>query len=431
MTSVREGSTLVSFSYVDEGGRSFASSTSYQVTGDFYWDDYENREKPYQALAISADRPAYEPGQKAKIMVSPRRPVARYLVTLEQNGVLEHRVMAPPAGLQLLEIPIKAEYAPNVYVSVLGLTPRGEFPALASRYDSEAPGFFWGNLNLSVRREAERLQVKISPSLKELKAEPGATVDLDFTVQGKDGRGVEAEMAVVVVDERVLALTAFKTPDLEPLVLFNRPLGVYTGELRTMLMHQTPFYLARNEPLTGGGGLEPGAEAMMGKVRKRFDPCAYFNPALRTDSQGRARVSFTLPDTMTTYRVYTVVIDRGSRFASAERPFLATKDFYLEPGMPAFFTRGDRFRFQVAAFNATSTSGQMTFRTATEGGLKLAGESARIELPAKDSVKARVAGYGRGPGTGDSSDSRGIFRVSSMPWKKPSRSILGRCWTPR
>ena len=392
------GEYLVSFTYVDERGRSFASSTNYKVTGDFYWSDYENREKPYQALAISADRPAYEPGQKAKIMVSPRRPVARYLVTLEQNGVLEHRVMAAPAGLQLLEIPIKAEYAPNVYVSILGLTSRGEFPAFASRYDREAPDFFWGNLNLPVRKQAERLEVKISPNLKELKAEPGAQVELEFTVQGKDGRGLEAEMAVAVVDERVLALTAFKTPDPESLVLFNRALGVYTGELRTMLMHQTPFSLARNEPLTGGGGLEPGAEAMMGKVRKRFDPCAYFNPALRTDSQGKAKVSFTLPDTMTTYRVYTVVLDRGSRFASAQRPFLVTKDFYLEPGMPAFFTQGDRFRFQVAAFNATSTSGAMTFRTAAQGGLKLLSEAARIELPAKDSVKVEVTGTAQAPG---------------------------------
>ena len=169
-------------------GRSFASSTNYKVTGDFYWDDYENREKPYQALAISADRPAYEPGQKAKIMVSPRRPVARYLVTLEQNGVLEHRVLAAPAGLQLLEIPIKAEYSPNVYVSVLGLTARGEFPAFASRYDSEAPDFFWGTVNLPVRKQAERLEVKISPNIKELKAEPGAQVDLEFSVQGKDGQ---------------------------------------------------------------------------------------------------------------------------------------------------------------------------------------------------------------------------------------------------
>ena len=391
------GAYLISFTYVDEKGRKFASSTSYQVTGDFYWQDYENREKPYRALAISTDRSAYEPGQKARIMVSPRRPVARYLLTLEQNGVLEHRVLTAPAGLQLLEIPIKAEYAPNVYVSIVGLTARGEFPAYASRYDSDAPDFFFGTINLPVRKQAERLEVKISPTVKELKAEPGAQVELEFAVQDKDGKGVEAEMAVVVVDERVLALTAFKTPDPESLVLFSRPLEVFTGELRTMLMQQTPFSLARNEPLTGGGGLEPGAEALMGKIRKRFDPCAYFNPALRTDSQGKAKVTFTMPDTMTTYRVYTVVLDRGSRFANAERPFLVTKDFYLEPGMPSFFTQGDRFRFQVAAFNDTNSSGPMTMRTETEGGLKLS-ETAKVELPAKTSVKAEVSGSAETPG---------------------------------
>ena len=124
-------------------------------------------------------------------MVSPRRPVSRYLITLEQNGVLEHFVLAAPAGLQLLEIPIKAEYAPNVYVSILGLTARGEFPAYASRYDSEAPDFFWGTLNLPVRKQAERLEVKISPQRQRVKAEPGAQVDLEFTVQGqgRQGRG--------------------------------------------------------------------------------------------------------------------------------------------------------------------------------------------------------------------------------------------------
>ena len=391
------GNYLISFTYVDQKGKKFASSTSYRVTGDFYWQDYENREKPYRALAISTDLAAYEPGQKARIMVSPRRPVARYLLTLEQNGILEYRVLPAPAGLQLLEIPIKAEYSPNVYVSVLGITARGEFPAYSSRYDSDAPDFFFGTVNLPVRRQAERLEVKISPNIKELKTEPGAKVDLEFSVQGKDGKGVAAEMAVVVVDERILALTAFKTPDPESLVLFNRPLEVFTGELRTMLMQQTPFSLARNEPLTGGGGLEPGAEAMMGKIRKRFDPCAYFNPALHTDSQGKARVTFTMPDTMTTYRVYTVVVDRGSRLANAERPFLVTRDFYLEPGLPSFFTQGDRFRFQVAAFNDTNSSGPVVIRTETEGGLKFS-ETVKVDLPAKTSVKAEVSGAAEAPG---------------------------------
>jgi hypothetical protein len=59
---------------------------------------------------------------------------------------------------------------------------------------------------------------------------------------------VEAEMAVAVVDEAVLALTGFKTPTLESLTRFDRPLEVFTGELRASLVHQTPFYLSKNDP---------------------------------------------------------------------------------------------------------------------------------------------------------------------------------------
>ena len=261
------------------------------------------------------------------------------------------RVLSAQQALQVLQLPIQAQYAPNVYVSVLGITPRGEFQVLPGRYDTEAPGFFWGNLNLPVRLEVEPLVVKISPGKKDLRAEPGAKVELDFLAQTPDGKGVEAELAVAVVDEAVLALTGFKTPTLDQLVRFDQPLAVYTGELRALLVHQTPFYLARSESLTGGGGMSGSA---LSQLRKRFEPVAYFNPAVRTDAEGKAKVSFTLPDNMTTYRVYVVAQDRGSRFASPERPLLATKDFYLEPGLPGFFTQGDRFQFQVAAFNQRS-----------------------------------------------------------------------------
>ena len=63
-----------------------------------------------------------------------------------------------------------------------------------------------------MRLEVKKLQVQISPAVKDLRAEPGANVTLDFMVHDKKGQGVEAEMAVAVVDEAVLALTGFKTP---------------------------------------------------------------------------------------------------------------------------------------------------------------------------------------------------------------------------
>ena len=55
-------------------------------------------------------------------------------------------------------------------------------------------------------------------------------------------------MAVAVVDEAVPALTGFKTPSLESLTRFDRPLEVFTGELRYLMVHQTPFYLSKTSP---------------------------------------------------------------------------------------------------------------------------------------------------------------------------------------
>ena len=83
-----------------------------------------------------------------------------------------------------------------------------------------------------MRLEVEHLQVKISPEVKDLRAEPGAKVSLDFRFSTRAARGWRRRLAVAVVDEAVLALTGFKTPTLEQLTRFDGPLGVFTGDLR-------------------------------------------------------------------------------------------------------------------------------------------------------------------------------------------------------
>jgi uncharacterized protein YfaS (alpha-2-macroglobulin family) len=381
------GRYLVSFTYTDAEGHTFTSATPYEVSGASY--AFQNRQAPYQPLALVADQPAYKPGDTAKLTVRPQRPVSRYLMTLEQNGVLSYRVITPKPGATQIEVPITAAFAPNVFVSVLGLTPRGDFPIYAGHYDLEAPNFYWGTINLPVRQQVEPLHVAISPGVTELKGKPGGNVTLNFIVTDSKGQGVQSEMVVAVVDEAVLALTDFKTPTYAPLTNFNRPLGVYTGELLSFLVHQTPYYLAKNEPLTGGGGMN---QEMMTKIRRRFKAVAFFNPRVFTDSQGKTQVSFTLPDNLTTYRVYAVVLDKGSRFGSTERPLLATKDFYLEPGLPNFFTKGDTFKFQVTAFNHTTAEGPVKFTAAGDHGLFLTGVEPQEPLKPQNSLKLEVTG---------------------------------------
>jgi uncharacterized protein YfaS (alpha-2-macroglobulin family) len=391
--SDQSGRFLLAFTYTDEKGCRFASASFLKVAWDYRAD--EKQERPYEPLGLWADRPAYKPGETASLTVSPKSAVAWYLVTLEREGIVSHQVVKAGAGPQSLPLALKAEYAPNVYVSVLGLKPRGDFPIYSGRYDTEAPGFLWGNLNLAVLKEPEGLVLKISPAVKELKAEPDTQVTLDLAVTSPQGQGVEAELALAVVDEAVLALTGFKTPSLDQLTRFDRPLRVFTGELRTALSHQTPFYPSRIDPLTGGGGL---SGEMLSKLRKKFEAVAYFNPSLRTDAQGKAQVTFTLPDNITSYRIYAVMADRGSRFGNGERQLVAAKEFYLEPGLPAFFTRGDRFRFQVAAFNAGEKPGPVKFHAEGEGPLNLTAVDTTGQLPPKGSLKLNVTGEATAPG---------------------------------
>jgi uncharacterized protein YfaS (alpha-2-macroglobulin family) len=387
------GKYVLAFTYTDEKGRNFACGTPLSVAWEYRSED--RQERSYDPLGLWPDRPTYKPGDTANLTVSPRKPVAWYLVTLEREGILSHQVAPAGSGSKTVPLALKPEYAPNVYVSVLGLSPRGDFPVHPGRYDTEAPRFVWGNINIPVLKDPEGLEVKISPGVQELKAQPNTQVTLDLLVATPQGQGVEAEMALAVVDEAVLALTAYKTPSLEQLTRFDRPLNVFTGELRTSLMHQTPFYPSRIDPLTGGGGL---SGEMISRLRKKFEAVAYFNPALRTDAQGKAQVSFTLPDNITSYRIFAVVADRGSRFTSGERQLVSAKEFYLEPGLPGFFTKGDRFRFQVAAFNAGPATGPLKFNAEATGGLKLTGVEAVGQLQAKSSLKLNITGEALAPG---------------------------------
>lgn len=385
--SAQPGRYLLAFTYTGPQGESFSSATLVQVHWEYIPE--EKRDRPYQTLGLWADRPAYQPGDTANIQISPQESVSYYLLTLERDGLLYHQVIPGGQGPKNISLPMKAAYGPNVYVSVLGLSPRGDFPVRPGQYDIQAPGFVWGNLNLPVLKDVEGLDVKINPETADWRAKPGEQVQVNLTVATPQGQGVEVEVALAVVDEAVLALTGYKTPTLDKLTRFNLPLAVFTGELRALLVHQTPFYPSRVEPLTGGGGFSAD---IVDKLRRRFKAVAYFNPKVRTDAQGQAQVSFTLPDNITRYRVFAVATDRTSRFASVERHLIATKDFYLEPGLPGFFTLGDRFQFQVSATNATQKQGSVKFQAAAEGGLSLQPVDTSGELKPKDSLKLNVKG---------------------------------------
>ena len=87
------GEYVLSVTYQDPSGNSFTSAVTMNAQGDIHWDDYSNRDKPFEVLDLVADKTMYEPGQTATVYIQPHKKIARYLVTLEQDKVISHRVM--------------------------------------------------------------------------------------------------------------------------------------------------------------------------------------------------------------------------------------------------------------------------------------------------------------------------------------------------
>ncbi len=423
----RGGEFLVTFSYEAHDGKRYTSGTRYNVAGGYY-DEYRGPKEAFERLNMIAEKPLYLPGETIKVYINPRLHVSSYLLTIERGDMIEHRTIELKPGQRTLEIPVKDAYSPNVYISLLGTVPRSSFPLHREKFDADAPTFLFGTVNVEVKGEQQNIKIAVNEDIKKIKALPGSEMSLTITSKDEKGKGIASELAVGVVDESILSMTGFATPSLDILAKFIAPLGVFTGELRTELLKQTPYNFFRNVPLTGGDGEGRETEAVSSKIRKDFNPVAYFNPLVRTDEKGEAKVTIKFPDTMTTYRIYVVACDKGSRFGSYNRNALVVKDFYLEPGLPAFLTKGDKFKFFVSAFNKTDQSAPAGFSLKTDNLLSLSSASTAYPLKGYDRTLIPVEGTAQRPGVTQITFS-GRFKDSSdiVELKLPvnSGNVLG------
>ncbi len=398
----RGGEYLIAFTYKDANNREYVSATKYSMPG-YYDYDYESGQreqaKNYGRLNLYAEKPLYSAGETIRVFLNPPREVSTCLVTLEQGGLVEFFTIELKPDQKFIDLPVKDRYSPNVYISMLATVPRSSFPVYTAQFDKEAPTFLFGTINIEVKGGQQKLKITMNEEQKKIKALPGAEMTLNLATTDLEGKPVMSEMTIAVVDESILSMTGFETPTLDALGKFILPLGVFTGDLRLNILKQTPYGLFRNAALTGGDGdLGASPEAVTSKVRKDFNPVAYFNPSVRTDENGRATVKFTFPDSMTTYRVYAIACDKGSRFGTYQRPALVVKDFFLEPGLPSFFTRGDRFRFFVSAFNKTDRSGSMDFTIKSDPMLALTTAGTSFPLAGFDRTLIPVDGAARNAG---------------------------------
>ena len=289
---------------------------------------------PNNRIQITADKEQYKPGDTATIFIpNPFDEYAQVLLTVERDEILRHDVLILEDAGEHYSLPLSDQDAPNIYVSVT---------IIGQGFDGR-PDFRQGYLNLLVEPVSQMLDVTLTASAESLG--PGDDASFTLSVKDPEGKPVQGEFSVAVVDQGVLALADPNSVEILPAFYDQQPLGIRTGMSLVVYAHRRT-----NLPAGLGGG---GDQALAPVIRQDFPGTAYWNAEVVTDSNGEAVITIPLPDNLTTWEVNLRGLSKDTLVGGARAELVVTKDLLVRPVTPRFMVVGDHAEVAAVVHNNT------------------------------------------------------------------------------
>ncbi|MEK6664377.1 MAG: alpha-2-macroglobulin [Pseudomonadota bacterium] len=291
-------------------------------------------------LQLKLSKPDYSPGEDIELQI--KAPYVGYgLITIERERVYSYKWFKTTTTASVQKIKLPTELEGNGYVSV----------AFVRSINSEEifmSPLSYGVAPFSVSRAKRTTQVSVtSPDL----AKPGQP----YRIRYKTDR--PAKIVVYAVDEGILQVARYKTPD--PLGYFfqKRALEVRTSQILDLILPEFKRLMALSAP----GGDQEGA---LGKnlnpfKRKREKPVAFWSGIIEAGPKEKELV-YNVPDYFNgTLRVMAVAVAVATdSIGTSERRAQIRGDFVLNPNVPTFVTPGDEFDVSVSVANNITGSGK-------------------------------------------------------------------------
>jgi uncharacterized protein YfaS (alpha-2-macroglobulin family) len=349
ITPKQSGAYFLTVSAEADGHKVFSRLPIFVLGGtDFPWAMQEGNH-----IDLQVDKTTLKPGEKASIVV--KTPIAgAALVTIERNKI--QRTFQQPISPEhpMIEVPVSVEDAPNIFVSVMVIRGAQDSPQAV-----KMPDYRIGYVQLHVGSDANDLTIEVKPDQPEVR--PGSPAAVTALVKDAAGKPVAgAEVTLAAVDEGVLSLMTYVTP--EPSEFFNAPspLAVRThtnfGEILT---EDAQVRERGNKGYVIGGG---GDESEANMPRKNFLATALWTATALTDANGQVKSSFTTPDNLTRFRLMAIASEGARRFGSADGAVVVNKPLMLEPALARFARIGDELLVKAVLHNTTDQSGEVTVK---------------------------------------------------------------------
>ena len=334
------GQHVVEATSRDAQGRTSRSSFAIYVS--------QPREKPLFAegapreLELLPSASNYHPGDVAKILVKNPWPGASALVTVEREGV-RHSEVRTLGAADTVEVAIDATMVPAVHVGVHLIRAQSAVVKAGAAKGIDESLARVGFTTLNVENPARKLRVDVT-TVGQTYA-PGDAVEGEVRVFDALGQGVIAEVTISAVDEGMILLSGHEPPDTVSLIEPYRPITQQIAEPRFAI---ATLARAASDSATLTAFASKGAEGGDGGIRSDFNALAAFLPALKTDGNGRAAFRFSLPGTLTRYRVQALAVGEGDRYGRGRSSLEVKKPLLLRPFLPRVLRVGDEAVARVA-----------------------------------------------------------------------------------
>lgn len=307
-------------------------SGSYFYAGyPWYGNDDSGREVAAM-LNFKADKEEYNVGEQVQLTI-PGGKDGRALISLETGTeVLDQFWVDTEEGENQISFEAGVGMAPTVYAHISMVQPHGQA-------DNDLPIRMYGVIPIRIEDPATVLSPEINMP-ETLRPEQ------TFTVEVSEENREEMAYTLAVVDEGLLGLTRFKTPDPHDAFYAREALGVKTWDVYDNVLGA---YGAELDRLLSIGGDDVGGSDEMDNTANRFEPVVRHLGPFKLEKGRKNQHEITMPNYVGAVRVMVVASEKGA-YGATEKTVPVKNPLMVLSTLPRILSPGDELKVPVNIF---------------------------------------------------------------------------------
>ncbi|EMF4670731.1 alpha-2-macroglobulin family protein [Providencia stuartii] len=342
-------------------------------------------------VKLSLNKPAYLPGEKAKVRVESPKAGKGYILLESSNGPLWwQEIDVPEKGMEI-EVPVNKEWARHdLYITAVVVRPGDDSKEATVKRAI-------GVLHLPLADENRKIGLALSAPTQ---MRPNQDLIVKVKATAQDGKPLPEKVNVLLsaVDTGVLNITDFKTPD---------PYDAFFGRKRYSVDQYDVYgHLIEGQGKLanlrfGGDGEDTSLDRGGMKPLTEVQIIAEQAAPVTLDKNGEGEISLPIPDFNGELRVMAQAWNEKD-FGHADSKVVVAAPLITQMSMPRFMAGGDKSYFALDLTNTTDNTQNVTVTFKASGMVKLEGTATK-ELALVKGKRTTVtlpvrADYGYGQG---------------------------------